>query len=313
MDTLENPRSAQLQLFDSDRDREQNGLSVSLLTPSWPEQDGGARIAYIDSNSLLTPASGFMSRYKFTLNPYSGCRFACEYCYARFFAPTLDEQESWGDWVKVKRNSIALIRRACNSRAQGRRLEIGDAIYMSSATDPYQPIERKLGLTSSILKELVPLQPRLTIQTRSPIVVRDVDLLRQFRHIRVNFTVTTDSEQTRLRYEPHCPSIEARLKAARAVSDAGIPIGISISPMLPITDAHSFASRLAMLNAAEYVTQHFKPARSRFSAGSTSRSIQRLEQDHWTKRDYEAVRSILAEALGANRPLLEGTEGYAPP
>src|SRR3546814_14339879 len=73
--------------------------------------------------------------------------------------------------------------------------------------------------------------PRLTVQTRSPIASRDIDLFQQFEHIRVNFTVTTDSEAVRLRYEPSAPAIKARLRAARALIDAGVPIGVAISPL----------------------------------------------------------------------------------
>lgn len=280
--------------------------------PDRPAVSGRASVAYIDSRSVLSPASGFIKSYKFTLNPYSGCGFGCEYCYARFFAPTLEEQETWGGWIKVKENAVQLLRKARIAKSIERRLERGDAIYMSTVTDPYQPIEQKVRLTRAILEELIEVQPHLTIQTRSPITVRDIGLFRRFDHIRVNFTITTDSEAVRLRYEPHCPSIEVRLKAAQIVAEAGVPIGVSISPMLPIEDAHSFGQRIARLNAAEYVTQFFKPTRSRFSAGSSPEAIERMKEDEWTEERYRAARELIRSALGPDRPLLEGNEGYAP-
>lgn len=288
---------------------------VALPAPVFdrgPDKGGGARISYVDSRSLLSPTGGFISSYKFTLNPYSGCGFGCEYCYARFFAPSLEEQQTWGQWVKVKENAVELLRKARTARTPGRRLEPGDAIYMSTVTDPYQPIEQKLGLTRALLRELIEVQPRLTIQTRSPIAARDIDLFQQFERIRVNFTITTDSEDVRLRYEPHCPAIEVRLKAAEAVSAAGVPIGISVSPMLPIKDVATFARRIARLNAAEYVTQYFKPTRSRFAAGTATEAIRFLQLDSWTLEEYRAARRTIADILGSCRPLLEGTEGYAP-
>lgn len=67
-----------------------------------PERLGPARIAYGPSQSLLSPAGGFIKSYKFTLNPYSGCAFGCEYCYARFFAPSLEDQQTWGAWVHTR-------------------------------------------------------------------------------------------------------------------------------------------------------------------------------------------------------------------
>ncbi len=90
-------------------------------------------VQQIDSKSILTPASGFLRRYKYSLNPYMGCGFGCEYCYARFFAPSARQRETWGEWVTVKRNAPELMEYACRSGA----LATGDAVYMSSVTDPY--------------------------------------------------------------------------------------------------------------------------------------------------------------------------------
>jgi len=277
-----------------------------------PSHIGLTSVEYVETKTILQVPSGFIGAYKFTLNPYSGCSFGCDYCYARFFAQTVDEQQSWGEWVKVKENAVALIRKARTARSPDRRLERGDTVYMSTVTDPYQPIEYRIGLTRRILEELLQVQPRLTIQTRSPLVTRDIDLLQQFERIRVNFTITTDSEEVRKHYEPHCPSIEARLKAARHLTDAGVPIGISISPMLPILDPERFAHQIAELNASEYVTQFFKPTRSRFSAGSSEIAVKKILQDDWTQEKYVKVREVISRVLGTHRQLLEGNEGYAP-
>lgn len=252
-----------------------------------------------------------MSRYKFTLNPYAGCAFGCEYCYARFFAPSAERRETWGRWVLVKRNARELITRACRSG----ELRSGDAVYMSSVTDPYQPVERRLGLTRSVIEAILDsgVQPRLTIQTRSPLVARDLDLFQRFERIRVHFTITTDSEDVRRRYEPRCPPIKARMEAAAALSSAGIGIGVSISPMLPIRDPGSFGAQLACLNAEEYVTQYLKPTRSQFAAGSTAEALRIMREDGWGVHEYRQARATLARELGEERPLLEGREGYAPP
>ncbi|MDO8616366.1 MAG: radical SAM protein [Dehalococcoidia bacterium] len=267
-------------------------------------------VQYIDSKSILTRASGFLSRYDFTLNPYSGCGFGCEYCYARFFAPSAKQRESWGQWVSAKRNARELMAKACRSGA----LKTGDAIYMSSVTDPYQPVEQRLGLTRAILEAMLEcgVQPRLTIQTRSPIVTRDIDLLRRFDKVRVNFSIPTDSEDVRLRYEPHAPSIAVRLKAAAKVADAGVRIGISITPMLPIRDIEAFGIRLAGLNADGYSTQYLKPERSSFGAGSTSEVLKKAQEDAWGIREYSRARESLARVLGEGRKLYEGASGYAP-
>ena len=287
---------------------------VILPPPPGPASLGNVRdIIYKPAAQLLAPASGFISAYRFTLNPYSGCGFACEYCYARFFAPTMDQQDRWGEWVRVKENAVALVERAIRSKSDRLSLQPGDSIYMSSVTDPYQPIEAKLGLARSILEALLPVQPRLTIQTRSPLVTRDIDLLQQFRHLRVNISLPTDSESVRLRYEPHAPAIGVRFKTLGQLKDAGIPIGVSISPMLPVADAQSFGERIAGLNAAEYVAQWMHSVRGRFSAGTPRSTIEKFADDGWTESSYESAREVIANALGPGRPLLEGAEGFQPP
>jgi DNA repair photolyase len=297
---------------DMTTDRPASASVSSLNGDARPTHTGRSTVEYATSRSILTPGSGFAKAYKFTLNPYGGCSFGCEYCYARFFAPTVDEQNSWGEWVRVKQNALELIRRAKCTRSPHRRLDEESTIYMSSVTDPYQPVEQSLQLTRAILEELVSIQPRLTVQTRSPLVTRDIDLLKRFRRIRVNMTITTDSERVRLRYEPHCPAINVRFQALEKLKHAEIPIGVSISPMLPLDDVESFGRRIAEVHAQEYVTQYLKPLRSRFTAGSTRDVIDRLLEDGWTEERYREARAVLVRILGSEHPLLEGSRGYAP-
>ena len=267
-------------------------------------------VSDVNARTILTPSSGFIRRYKFTLNPYGGCAFGCEYCYARFFVGDADRRDKWGSWVSAKQNAGELLARACRSG----KLRTGDAIYMSSVTDPYQPVERRLRLTREVLETLLEygVQPRVTIQTRSPLATRDVDLFRQFHSIRVNFTIGTDSDEVRRRYEPRCPSIDRRFSAVAEVAAAGVPIGVSISPMLPIRNIEAFARRLLALEAEEYVTQYFKPGGRQFAAGTTIDAIRKVQEDGWGIRDYHRAREAIARVLGERHPLLEGSEGYAP-
>ncbi len=270
-------------------------------------------ITYVNAGQLLAPSTGFISAYRFTLNPYSGCGFACDYCYARFFSRTMEDQERWGEWVRVKENALALVARAIRSKSERLSLRPGDTIYMSSVTDPYQPIESKLALSRSILEALLEVQPRLTIQTRSPLVTRDIDILRRFEHLRVNVTVPTDSEAVRLRYEPHAPAIGVRFKTLQTLKDAGLAVGVSISPMLPVEDARQFGQRIAALDASEYVAQWMHSVRGRFSAGTPRSTIDKFAEDGWTESAYEAARDVIAAQLGAGRTLLEGVNGFQPP
>ncbi|RLT44350.1 MAG: radical SAM protein [Chloroflexi bacterium] len=279
-----------------------------LALPEEPTAPAG--VTLVDARTILTAASGFIRRYRYTLNPYSGCRFACEYCYARAFAPTPEKRETWGEWVSAKQNAAALIAKACRDG----KLLSGDAVYMSSATDPYQPAEARLGVTRAILEAMLAagVQPRLTVQTRSPIAARDIDLFQRFEHIRVNFTITTDSERVRLRYEPSAPAIHAGLRAARSLVEAGVPIGVSISPMLPIDDIEGFAATVAGLGAAEYVAQFMDPPGPAFAAGTRPQTLELAREDGWGLREYAAARQVIQHALSPGRRLLEGAEGFAP-
>lgn len=275
-----------------------------------PDRAGRAEVTGAQARSILTPSSGWVRKYDYTLNPYSGCVFACDYCYARGFAPTPERQEAWGQWVTVKENARTLVARACRDGT----LNDGDAVYLSSVTDPYQPIEDRLGLTRSVLEAILEsgVQPRLTVQTRSPIVTRDTDLLRQFRHVRVNLSITTDSEQVRLRYEPHAPAIHARLDAAGRLVEAGVPVGICIAPMLPMDDPEAFGRRIAEFRAAEYVAQYFHggPPR-RFATSTPGSSFDKAREDEWSPAHYRAARAAVQAGLG-EFVLLEGVEGFSP-
>src|SRR6266536_4340479 len=135
----------------------------------------------IVAKSIFSEATGFIRRggFDFTCNPYLGCTFGCSYCYAAFLPQNRRPVSEWGRWLSAKRNAVALARKQAKKVA-------GRAVYMSSVTDPYQPAERSLFLSRGILEALVPFQPRLVVQTRGPLVVRDIDVLRQFDAVRVN-------------------------------------------------------------------------------------------------------------------------------
>lgn len=265
-------------------------------------QLGHATISYRRATSILTRATGFMGDYDFTLNPYSGCGFGCVYCYAASFSRDEEKRDSWGRWVEVKENAVAVLRRMRTPLA-------GKSIYMSSATDPYQPIERHLGLVRELLEELAPAQPRLVVQTRSPLVSRDIDLFQRFDHVRVNMTVTTDSERVRKTFEPWCPGNRVRLDAIAEIAAAGLDAGITMTPLLPIENGVEFAKELLATGVRRFVVQPFHAERGSYVAGTRSGAIELVQELGWTPQRYRETVGMLRERLPS---LLEGREGFAP-
>lgn len=187
-------------------------------------------IREIKSKTLLTPQTygSLAEAYDYSLNPYSGCAFACSYCYVPKFPNGEHLPSEWGQWVNVKINAPELIRRD--------RLKVyGSRIFFSSATDPYQYIELKYRLSRRCLQELVLYQPsKLTMHTRSHLILQDLDLLKSFQErLQVGVSITTDNDDIRAEFEPKAPSIQRRLELVRRLKQEGIDVYASIAPLLP--------------------------------------------------------------------------------
>ena len=276
---------------------------ISEPTSTKPTRLGHADIAYRDASAILTKATGFMDTFDYTLNPYSGCSFGCSYCYAAFFNRDKQLIEDWGKWIRVKDNAVALLRK---KRASSIRRKL---IYCSSVTDPYQPVERKLGLTRALLEELVPHQPRLVIQTRAGLVTRDIDLFQQLDAVQVNMTVTTDDEQVRKAFEPLCPGNGTRLKAIAEVAAAGVFSVITLTPLLPVRDPYALAQQLLATGVQHFIVQPFHSTKGRFVAGTREPAMQIIEEMDWTDERYREVVAVLREILPN---VGEGKAGFAP-
>ncbi|WP_134684119.1 SPL family radical SAM protein [Brevibacillus migulae] len=194
-------------------------------------------VNHILSKHILTEAKGYLDiGFTHSLNPYSGCAFSCKYCYVREMPIQTFKDVPWGEWLDVKTNAAENYR---NEIVKLRRKNKPVNIFMSSATDPYQPIERNANLTRGILQEMVENPPDfLQIQTRSPLITRDIDLLQKLQEkcgVLVSMTVETDREDIKRIFAPYAPGIALRIKALKTVHEAGITTQASISPVLPFT------------------------------------------------------------------------------
>ena len=164
--------------------------------------------------------------YPYTINPYTGCQHACTYCYARFMKRVTGHKEPWGEFVDVKINAAELLRVEINKKKKAR-------VWISGVCDPYQPLEAHYRLTRQCLEILAQNRWPVTIQTRSPLVVRDMDILKVATDLEAGFSVTTADDTIRELFEPHAPPIDARLKALDELHQAGIRTFAMIAPMLP--------------------------------------------------------------------------------
>lgn len=165
--------------------------------------------------------------YDYCLNPYTGCEFNCTYCYARLFMRRYSGHvESWGEFVDVKVNAPLLLKKQLERAKRG-------TVWISSVCDPYQPLEAKYKLTRQCLKELADKQFPVNIQTKSSLILRDLDILLRFEEIEVGFTITTDDEKVAELFEPKASPVKERLRALDLIHSRGIKTFTFIGPLLP--------------------------------------------------------------------------------
>ena len=171
--------------------------------------------------------------FRWSLNPYRGCFHACVYCYAR---PT---HEYWGfgagtdfeSKIIVKKDAPTLLRRVFQKPSWR-----GELILFSGNTDCYQPLEASLELTRACLNVCAEYRNPVGVITKGILVLRDLDLLRRLHQeasIRVYFSIPFSDDEVARKVEPHAPSSRKRFEAMATLTDAGIPTGISLSPIIP--------------------------------------------------------------------------------
>src|SRR5258707_10188562 len=187
--------------------------------------------------SLLNRCTGTRMPFTWTINPYRGCEFACKYCYARYTHEFMEMRNG----IEFEQKIYAKQHAADLLRQELRKLKPGENIALGTATDPYQPIEKKLEITRAILQELSRHSGlEVGIVTKSAMVGRDNDVLREVgerNRISVSITVTTvDAELARI-LEPRAPRPDLRLECLKKLREAGIRAGVICAPVLPgITD-----------------------------------------------------------------------------
>lgn len=179
-------------------------------------------ICEIKAKSILSTSQV----YDYALNPYVGCAHQCVYCYAKFMKRFTGHKERWGDFVDVKINAPELLKSEVKRKRIGR-------VWVSGVCDPYQPLEKKYLLTGKCLAILAASGWPFTVQTKSDLVLRDIEILKRAEDCEVGFTVTTADESIRKIFEPGASPITRRIAALGVLHDSSISTFAMIAPVLP--------------------------------------------------------------------------------
>jgi DNA repair photolyase len=243
----------------------------------------------------------------YVVNPYTGCELGCLYCYASFMGRFVNEPlESWGDYVYAKVNAVSVF---SGELGRLRRRQKAPSILLSSVTDPYQGAEKKYCLTRGILEALArePYPGVVSILTKSPLVLRDVDLLQRLPRAEVGLTVTTTDDSLSRFLEVRAPLASRRFPTLMELHQAGIETYVFIGPLLPhfryapeALDA-LFASLaqtgvgsvfVEHINLRPYIKRRLEPMLS-----GEPEAVQQVYRDASTVEHREALDGIIAGLL----------------
>jgi DNA repair photolyase len=271
----------------------------------------------IIARTILSPTTGFIAEAGFThsLTPARNCTFGCTYCYV----PTMriqgglkpEDWQRWGQFTTFKSNAADLL---------GRELRERQRIYCSPMVDPYQPAEERERMMPRILDALLEAPPRvLVLQTRGPLILRDLEQLQALARrttLRVSFSITTNLEEIRKLYEPHCAPISERLDVIRALCDAGIETYATLAPLLPC-EPEELARCALEASGRDLIGDplHIRSAKPR---GATTREAAfRVSAAHrhqqWFEAEFQAeiVERIQAAARALGHRFGTGPSGFA--
>jgi DNA repair photolyase len=276
----------------------------------------GFAIFHADAKSILSPTSGFIAQAGFThsLTPARNCGFGCTYCYV----PTMgiygglkpDDWRRWGEFTTFKANAPELL-------AHSLRPE--QIIYCSPLVDPYQPAEASERVMPRLLDAFLERPPRvLTIQTRGPLILRDLGSLSTLAGrttLRVSFSLTTDREDVRRLYEPLCAPIEERLSVMRQLRAAGIATYATLAPLLPC-NPEALIDIAIEATGRDVICDPFHVRAVKTSGATTREGALRISAKHgfsqWHDPQFQAeiVERLRARASALGHTFETGVAGF---
>jgi len=205
------------------------------------------------------------------INPYVGCGHSCVYCYARFMKRFTGHTEKWGSFVDARINIANVLKKQLKSPKYK-----GEQIFIGTVTDPYQPIEKKYKLTRNILQVLLDHKNPVSILTKSDLVLRDINLLKKFKNIDVNFTVTTLDESWKKLVEPNSPTVKQRFEAMEKLANEGISVFAMMGPYWPIfTNPEALFKEFKRVRVSHIFTESFN------TVGGNWTGVERILKKHY--------------------------------
>ncbi|HEV2989277.1 MAG TPA: radical SAM protein [Candidatus Angelobacter sp.] len=227
-------------------------VGIARLAAEGEAVEEGHNVDYItlENRSVLTRCNSPRMPFPWMINPYRGCEFACKYCYARYTHEFMEMREGldFERKIFVKQHTAWLLRQEL------KKVRPGESIAIGTATDPYQPAERRFGVTRALLDEFA-LHSGLEIGlvTKSRLILRDVPVLKKISEnnkLSICVTVTTLKTDLARMLEPRAPRPDLRLDAVQRLVKAGIRAGVNCAPVLPgITDSPSDLENLIKASA----------------------------------------------------------------
>lgn len=222
-------------------------VGIAQLAAQGEAVDEGHNVEYItlENRSVLTRCNSPRMPFTWMINPYRGCEFACKYCYARYTHEFMEMR----DGVDFERKIFVKQHTAWLLRQELKKVRAGESIAIGTATDPYQPAERRFEVTRALLEEMA-LHSGLEIGlvTKSRLIVRDVPVLKKIAEnnkLSICVTVTTLKTDLARVLEPRAPRPDLRLEAVRMLVESGLRAGVNCAPVLPgITDSPADLERL---------------------------------------------------------------------
>ncbi|MCS7143768.1 MAG: radical SAM protein [Archaeoglobaceae archaeon] len=220
----------------------------------------------------------------YTLNPYIGCSHGCIYCYARLYSEPRIAKE-WGKIVVVKENISEILMREMRKKKKG-------VVGLSTITDAYQSIEAKERITREILRILLENNFKVSIQTKSDLVLRDLDILCDMnKFVDVGFTITTLEDRIAELIEPNAPKPSARVKALEKISAEGIKTWIFLGPIIPEVSEKSFEEIVELAKATKSSLYYDKYRVKPFMSGYSKELADKAKKTDW-KAIAERIKEL---------------------